>query len=155
MDKNPTVGDVFLLDDLVAMLDAMEDLEKAEPNESSPTDDAEPKVDDVGSDASGGDGDEVPVDGAGTLEFDIQVGGAAGGHIAPGGEHETDDEVVTTIDVKLMVQMLLKAMLETQNEIDEDGQPRALVIPQEYFDAMVQYRTADDEESSRDHGGSQ
>ena len=155
MDKNPTVGDVFLLDDLVAMLDAMEDLEKAEPNESSPTDDAEPKVDDVGSNASGGDGDEVPVDGAGTLEFDIQVGGAAGGHVAPGGEHETDDEVVTTIDVKLMVQMLLKAMLEAQNEIDEDGQPRALVVPQEYFDAMVQYRTAEDEEPSRDHDGSQ
>ena len=151
MDKNPTVGDVFLLDDLVAMLDAMEDLEKAESNESSPTDDAEPKVDDVGSNASGGDGDDVPVDGAGALEFNIQVGGAAGGHIAPGGEHETDDEVVTTIDVKLMVQMLLKAMLETQNEIDEDGQPRALVIPQEYFDAMVQYRTAEDE----DHDGSQ
>ena len=155
MDKNPTVGDVFLLDDLVAMLDAMEDLEKAESNESSPTDDAEPKVDDVGSNSSGGDGDDVPVDGAGALEFDIQVGGAAGGHIAPGGEHETDDEVVTTIDVKLMVQMLLKAMLETQNEIDEDGQPRALVIPQEYFDAMVQYRMAEDEELSRDHDGSQ
>ena len=152
MDKNPTVGDVFLLDDLVAMLDAMEDLEKAESNESSPTDDAEPKADDVGSDASGGDGDEVPVDGAGALEFDIQVGGAAGGHIAPGGEHETDDEVVTTIDVKLMVQMLLKAMLETQNEIDEDGQPRALVVPQEYFDAMVQYRMA---EGKDDHDGSQ
>ena len=151
MDKKPTVGDVFLLDDLVAMLDAMEDLEKAESNESSPTDDAEPKVDDVGSNASGGDGDDVPVDGAGALEFNIQVGGAAGGHIAPGGEHETDDEVVTTIDVKLMVQMLLKAMLETQNEIDEDGQPRALVVPQEYFDAMVQYRTAEDE----DHDGSQ
>ena len=154
MDKNPTVGDVFLLDDLVAMLDAMEDLEKAESNESSPTDDAEPKVDDVGSNASGGDGDEVPVDGAGALEFDIQVGGAAGGHIAPGGEHETDDEVVTTIDVKLMVQMLLKAMLETQNEIDADGQPRALVVPQEYFDAMVQYRMAEDEDHD-EHDGSQ
>ena len=155
MDKNPTVGDVFLLDDLVAMLDAMEDLEKAESNESSPTDDAEPKVDDVGSNASGGDGDEVPVDGAGALEFDIQVGGAAGGHIAPGGEHETDDEVVTTIDVKLMVQMLLQTMINTQNAIDEDGQPRAVVIPQEYFDAMVQHRVADDEESTRDHERSQ
>ena len=71
MDKKPTVGDVYLLDDLVSVLDSMEDLEKAEADRS--IDAAEPQVDVGGSDASGGDGDEVPVDGAGALEFNIQV----------------------------------------------------------------------------------
>ena len=154
MDKKPTVGDVYLLDDLVAVLDAMEDLEKTEDDKPTDTADAaEPQVNVVGSDASDGSGDNVPVDGAGALEFNIQVGGAAGGLVAPDGDPD-EDEVVTTIDVNMLVQMLLQTMINTGNAIAEDGQPRAVVIPQEYLDAMVQHRVADDaddEESMTDH----
>ena len=161
--EKPTVGDVFLLDNLAVALEAMEDLEKADADKPSSTDAAKPRVDAGGlndasanvdaSEASGGDG--VPADdGAGALEFNIQVGGAAGGLVAPDGDPD-EDEVVTTIDVKMLVQMLLQTMINTQNAIAEDGQPRAVVIPQEYFDAMVQHRVADDEESTTDHERSQ
>ena len=151
MDKKPTVGDVYLLDDLVAVLDAMEDLEKTEDDKPTDVADAaEPQVDVVDSDASGEAGDDAPVDGAGALEFNIQVGGAVGGLVAPDGDPD-EDEVVTTIDVKMLVQMLLQTIINTGDAIAEDGQPRAVVIPQEYLDAMVQHRVADDEESMTDH----
>ena len=95
--ENTTIGDVFRIDDLVAVLDAMEDLEKTGsdkpvadgPNGASvndvtsgvsggPDGPSGVSVDDVASGASGGgkvptDGPADGVDGARALEFNIQI----------------------------------------------------------------------------------